>query len=76
MIDMKYNVRYRKHNGAVALRVYDETIDPTPSTREGAAALVDRFHAMNVPEVGEGRGTPPPVGTTLACFPPAKTKRL
>lgn len=39
-----------KRFNRIPLRPIDQDVDPTPMTREGARALVERFHALNRPQ--------------------------
>ena len=51
----KYNVCYRYNVGPLALA---PNADPSPMTREGTHALVERYHALKISKEGH----PPQVG--------------
>lgn len=69
---MKYNVRYRKSS---TVNLAPVAIDPSPMSREGTRALVERFYAMRrdgQPEVGAGGR--PAVAVSTSPIPPGPKK--
>ncbi len=71
---MKYNNRYRKLG--THLNIAPTDIDPTPSTRDGARSLVERFWILRGTEVGVGGAPRGGSLTSLSSLPTKKTKRV
>lgn len=64
---MQYNLGYRKLSTGLNT---PSTVEPTPATREGTRALVDRYWAL-ARQVGVG-GVPHPQGSTTLVPLPTK----
>lgn len=60
--------------GCVALDPCLADVDPSPMTRQGSRALVERFHAMQALEDGAGGPAARVGATTLPSLGPRKTK--